>query len=69
MSSKYWLACAAAAGSLCATGAYLRAADRPEIQTRVVEEIVAKVNGEIITRGELEKQRAIIQAELQQARA
>ena len=35
-------------------------------QTQVLEEIVAKVNGEIITRGELEKQRLAIEAELQQ---
>src|SRR5207248_10380104 len=41
-------------------------ADRPEPQVRLVEEIVAKVNGEIITRGELEKQRVAIEAELQQ---
>ncbi|MGA2715157.1 MAG: peptidylprolyl isomerase [Bryobacteraceae bacterium] len=44
----------------------LVAADRPDPQVHLVEEIVAKVNGEIITRGELEKQRAYIALELQQ---
>src|ERR1700683_5317676 len=53
-----------AAALLCAS--VLAAADRPDPQTRVVEEIVAKVNGEIITRGELEKQRLIIEAGLKQ---
>ena len=42
----------------------LNAADRTDPQVRVVEEIVAKVNGKIITRGELEKQHERIQAEL-----
>jgi parvulin-like peptidyl-prolyl isomerase len=42
------------------------AADRPDPQTRVLEEIVAKVNSEIITRGELDKQRLVIDAELRQ---
>jgi peptidyl-prolyl cis-trans isomerase SurA len=65
MSPKYWLAGAFAVGIVSATPASLQAADRPEIQTRIVEEIVAKVNGEIITRGELEKQRAVIQAQLE----
>jgi parvulin-like peptidyl-prolyl isomerase len=41
------------------------AADRPD-PPKVVEEIVAKVNGDIVTRGELEKQRAEIAAQLQQ---
>src|ERR1051325_3629302 len=36
--------------------------ETPEV--KVVEEIVAKVNGNIITRGELEKTRALIDAEL-----
>jgi parvulin-like peptidyl-prolyl isomerase len=44
----------------------LSAADRPVPQVHVVEEIVAKVNGEIVTRGELEKQKARIAADLQQ---
>lgn len=34
--------------------------------TRIVEEIVAKVNGDIITRGELERTRTQIEAELRQ---
>jgi parvulin-like peptidyl-prolyl isomerase len=42
------------------------AAERPDLNLKVVEEIVAKVNGDIITRGELAKQRAAIMAELQQ---
>ncbi|MES1260958.1 MAG: peptidylprolyl isomerase, partial [Acidobacteriota bacterium] len=65
MSSKHWLAGAVAGAFLCAVPASLKAADRPELQPRIVEEIVAKVNGEIITRGELEKQRAMIQTQLQ----
>ena len=35
-------------------------------EVRVVEEIVAKVNGDIITRGELERQRRAAEAELRQ---
>ncbi|MDQ1470164.1 MAG: peptidyl-prolyl cis-trans isomerase SurA [Bryobacterales bacterium] len=65
MSSNNWLAGALAAGFLSAASASLHAADRPEIQTRIVEEIIAKVNGEIITRGELEKQRVVIQQQLE----
>jgi peptidyl-prolyl cis-trans isomerase SurA len=42
------------------------AADRPDPQVHLVEEIVAKVNGEIITRGELAKRREVIKEELQQ---
>jgi parvulin-like peptidyl-prolyl isomerase len=44
----------------------LIAADRPEPQVRVVEEIAAKVNGEIITRGELATRRQEIEAQLKQ---
>jgi len=44
----------------------LIAADRPGPDIHVVEEIVAKVNGDIITRGELTKERETIQAELSQ---
>ena len=48
----------------------LVAADRPDPQVHLVEEIVAKVNGEIITRGELdETTQGISQLELQQQRA
>ena len=35
-------------------------------QVRVVEQIVAKVNGDIITRGELEKSRQVLEQELKQ---
>jgi parvulin-like peptidyl-prolyl isomerase len=45
----------------------LRAADRaPDVPPVVVEEIVAKVNGDIITRGELEQQREMLKARLEQ---
>ena len=44
----------------------LFAADRPEPEVHVIEEIVAKVNGDIITRGELTKEREEIQADLAQ---
>ena len=66
MSSKIWAAGALSAVTLLfAAGA--RYADRQmDPQIRTVEEIVAKVNGEIITRGELTKQRLAIEAELQQ---
>jgi peptidyl-prolyl cis-trans isomerase SurA len=65
MSSNIWLAGVLSTATLL-FAVELPAADRPETQTRVVEEIVAKVNSEIITRGELEKQRAAIEGELQQ---
>src|SRR5215472_8014464 len=32
----------------------------------VVEEIVAKINGDIVTRGEMERQRAVMEGELRQ---
>src|SRR3954469_16035022 len=41
------------------------AADRPE-PPRLVEEIVAKINGDIITRGELVKSRAALEREIRQ---
>ncbi len=64
MSSRTWLAGATSGLSLLFTfQVSLVAADRPDPQTHIVEEIVAKVNGKIITRGELEKQRERIQAE------
>jgi parvulin-like peptidyl-prolyl isomerase len=51
------------AAALLATGVLAAATtDTPDV--KVVEEIVAKVNGNIITRGELEKNRALIEAEL-----
>ena len=49
MSSRIWLAGALAAANL------LVAADNPNTNVRVVEEIVAKVNSDIITSGELAK--------------
>src|ERR1700689_386054 len=42
----------------------LAAVDRPDLQPNLVEEIVAKVNGEIITRGDLDEQRLAIKTEL-----
>jgi len=42
------------------------AVDGPTEPSQLLEEIVAKVNGEIITRGELEQQRLTIEAELRQ---
>lgn len=46
-------------------GSLLQAADiAPNANIRVVEEIVAKVNNDIITRGELEKTRAQLEAEI-----
>jgi peptidyl-prolyl cis-trans isomerase SurA len=76
MSSKIWFAGAFCAATLLASALpfaaallfapALTAADRAEPQAIVVEEIVAKVNGEIVTRGELDKQRLQIEAELRQ---
>jgi len=50
------------------TGAFYAAISitDPKPQIQILEEIVAKVNGEIITRGEVDKRRAAIEAELQQ---
>src|SRR5580700_4753402 len=42
------------------------AADRPDPQVHLVEEIVAKVNGEIITRSELDKRREYLTEEIKQ---
>src|SRR3989442_10459603 len=36
---------------------------------KVIEQIVAKVNGDIITRGELERSRQVLEAELKQQNA
>jgi peptidyl-prolyl cis-trans isomerase SurA len=44
----------------------LVAADRPEPEVHVVEDIVAKVNGEIVTRSEISKRRDLIREELGQ---
>jgi parvulin-like peptidyl-prolyl isomerase len=66
MSSRNWLAGAASGiGLLISFQLTLAAADRPDPQTHVIEEIVAKVNGKIITRGDLDKQRERIQEEFQ----
>src|SRR5277367_6524351 len=43
------------------------AADRPDPQVKVIEEIVAKVNSDIITRGELAKVHDELIAEAQQS--
>jgi peptidyl-prolyl cis-trans isomerase SurA len=70
MSSKTLVAGALSAATLLASAllsaAVLSAADRPDPPSIVVEEIVAKVNGEIVTRGELDKQKLQIEAELRQ---
>lgn len=71
MSPRLWFA-GSLAGTLSAilvTAVFapaLLAADRPEPEVHVVEEIVAKVNGDIITRGELVKEREEIQSDLAQ---
>jgi peptidyl-prolyl cis-trans isomerase SurA len=51
------------AGILCLTFGWTYAADIPS-PIQVIEEIVAKVNGDIVTRGELERTRRQIEAEL-----
>jgi parvulin-like peptidyl-prolyl isomerase len=70
MYPKHLCARPALAGILCVAillvSGGLMAADRPDTQVRLVEEIVAKVNGEIITRGELTQQRTVIEGDLQQ---
>src|SRR2546423_1286256 len=48
---------------LCVAGC-LTAADVSQV--KVIEQIVAKVNGDIITRGELEKSRQVLELELKQ---
>jgi hypothetical protein len=64
MSSILRLASFAASLALVglAIGAPVPAADRPVTEIKVVEEIAAKVYGEIITRGELDRQREAIRA-------
>ncbi|MDP9169531.1 MAG: peptidylprolyl isomerase [Acidobacteriota bacterium] len=54
----------AAPAALC-LAFLVQAADRPNPQIHIVEEIVAKVNGQIITRGEFEHQRDVIKAQLE----
>ncbi len=68
MSTRIWAAHAAAVriASVFLAGVFVvLAADRPD-PPKVVEEIVAKVNGDIITRGELEKDRGEYVKQLQQ---
>jgi peptidyl-prolyl cis-trans isomerase SurA len=60
MFSKYWLG---ATALVC--GSLMQAADvGPTPTIRVIEEIVAKVNNDIITRGELERTRAQLEVEI-----
>lgn len=65
MYRKPWLAGALVCSALCGGASILNAANPNDPQPRIVEEIVAKVNGKIITRGELEKQHERIQAEFE----
>jgi parvulin-like peptidyl-prolyl isomerase len=66
MCSKVWLPGAFVVISVLAPWVAQSAERTPEAPPVVVEEIVAKVNGAIITRGELEQQRAAIRAKLEQ---
>jgi parvulin-like peptidyl-prolyl isomerase len=50
---------------LLTSGFVLRSADRPDAPI-VVEEIVAKINGDIVTRGDIEKARANAEKEMRQ---
>lgn len=59
MTLMKWFTRLAVAGSLAASSAILSAAD-----IQLIEEIVAKVNGDIITRGEIERTRRQIETEL-----
>ncbi|HEY3841038.1 MAG TPA: peptidylprolyl isomerase [Bryobacteraceae bacterium] len=52
------------AAALFSTALFAAATTDTPPDVKVVEEIVAKVNGDIITRGELEKTHALIEAEL-----
>jgi parvulin-like peptidyl-prolyl isomerase len=66
MSTRIWsprLGCALIV--LLTSGYALRAADRPDAPI-VVEEIVAKINGDIVTRGDLEKARVNAEKEMRQ---
>ncbi len=68
MQLKYLLHAGVVSACLCSP-VLLSAADANtpvtvDLHTRIVEEIVAKVNGEIITQSELEHQRELISAEL-----
>src|ERR1700760_2476534 len=68
MYPKRILSGALAAASLIAAGALL-AADRPHPQVHLGGEIVVKVNGQIITRGELEQGRQLLAEELREQKA
>jgi len=66
MSTRIWpvrLGCALIV--LLTSGFVLRSADRPDAPI-VVEEIVAKINGDIVTRGDIEKARANAEKEMRQ---
>jgi len=68
MSTRIWLPRVTALPIvllLLAGTSALIAADRPD-PPRVVEEIVAKINGDIVTRGDLEKARVEMERELRQ---
>ncbi len=66
MSTRFWpIRGAAVLLVLLASVPALFAADRPD-PPKVVEEIAAKVNGDIITRGELEKSRVDLEREIRQ---
>src|SRR5579884_1033703 len=66
MCSKLWLAGAFVVTGALSAGVVIAAERAPDVPPVVVEEIVAKVNGDIITRGELEQQRAMLKAKLEQ---
>jgi peptidyl-prolyl cis-trans isomerase SurA len=57
MDLRIWALFLSVAGSLSAADVS---------QVKVIEQIVAKVNGDIITRGELEKSRQVLEAEMKQ---
>jgi parvulin-like peptidyl-prolyl isomerase len=66
MCSKLCLAGAFIVTGVLSVGSVLAADRAPDVPPVVVEEIVAKVNGSIITRGELEQQRTMLKAKLEQ---
>src|ERR1700753_154124 len=66
MCSKLLLAGAFVVTGVLSVGFVCAAERAPDVPPVVVEEIVAKVNGDIITRGELEQQRAALKARLEQ---
>ena len=66
MSTRIWfthIGCALVI--LLTSGLALRAADRPDAPV-VVEEIVAKINGDIVTRGDIQKARVNAEKEMRQ---